>query len=86
MLMIPIPHSGVFRGVDGLDVARAVPGIVEITITAAPGRALLALPEGCTYLGFAFARAATPAEVEAALRAARACLEVRIASTLLTVS
>ena len=82
VLMIPIPRSGVFRGVGNLDAARAVPGIEEITITAIEGRDLLALPEGCSYLGFAFARSTSPGEVEAALRAAHRTLEIRIAASL----
>ena len=82
VLMIPITHTGVFRGVEGLDDARAVPGIAEITITAIEGRELHALPEGNSYLGFMFARAATPEAVESALRAAHAKLRVSIAAGL----
>ena len=82
VLMIPIPHSGVFRGIDGVDAAKSVPGIEEITITALAGRELLALPEGSSYLGFAFARGDDAAAVEAALRAAHGKLTVHIASTL----
>ena len=82
VLMLPIPRSGVFRGVDGVDAARAVPGIEEITITALPGRELLALPEGHAYLGFAIARGATPEQVEASLRAAQALLAPRIAESI----
>jgi hypothetical protein len=33
------------------------------------------LPEGASYLGFAFARGATPAEVESELRRAGSLLE-----------
>ena len=36
------------------------------------------LPEGASYLGFIFARAGTPAEVEQALREAHARLEFTI--------
>lgn len=83
VLMLPIPVSGVFRGVEGLDEARAVAGVEEITITALPGRELLALPEGSSYLGFAFARGDTPQEVETALRIAHSKLHVLIAFSLL---
>jgi biotin carboxylase len=85
VMMLPIPVSGVFRGVDGIDDAKAVGGIEEITITALPGRDLQALPEGSSYLGFVIARAAGPAEVESALREAHRRLTVRIASSLKTV-
>jgi hypothetical protein len=36
------------------------------------------LPEGDRYLGFIFARGPTPQTVEAALRQAEACLDVRL--------
>jgi hypothetical protein len=36
------------------------------------------LPRGDRYLGFIFAHAASPAEVEAALRSAHACLRFEI--------
>ena len=39
---------------------------------------LVPLPEGDSYLGFIFARGETPDEVEAALRAAHACLRFEI--------
>jgi biotin carboxylase len=61
VMMIPIPRVGVLRRVRGLDAARAVPGIVEATITATLGKPLVPLPEGNAYLGFLFARAGAPA-------------------------
>jgi biotin carboxylase len=78
VMMIPIPGAGRLVAVEGQDEARAVPGIESIEITAAPGGTIRPLPEGDSYLGFIFARGAEPAEVEAALRAAHACLRVRI--------
>jgi biotin carboxylase len=76
VMMLPIRQSGTLREVRGLDAARAVPGVSDVRITIAPGRPVVPLPEGDRYLGFAFARAETPAEVEAALRAAEGALEV----------
>ncbi|HYV19566.1 MAG TPA: ATP-grasp domain-containing protein [Verrucomicrobiae bacterium] len=78
VMMLPIPRSGRLVAVGGLDEARAVPGVEEITITATIGQPVEALPEGSAYLGFVFARADTPAEAEAALRAAHARLDIRI--------
>lgn len=78
VMMIPIPRSGVYRRVDGVGQAEAIPGIEEVRITAKPDQGLLALPEGATYLGFIFARTATPVEAEAAARAAHACLRFTI--------
>lgn len=56
VMMIPIPHAGVYRGVQGLEDARRVPGVEDIVITAKEGQELLPLPEGSTYLGFLFVR------------------------------
>lgn len=78
VMMIPIPASGILRGVDGLDAARAVPHITGIEITAPPGQLVAPPPEGAGYLGFLFSRAATPQQAEAALRAAHAALAVNI--------
>lgn len=78
VMMLPIPRTGTLVAVHGQDAARAVPGIVGLEITIHPGRPVVALPEGDRYLGFLFARGDTPEEVEGALRAAHACLEVAI--------
>ncbi len=78
VMMIPIPDSGILRGVDGLPAARAVPHVTAIDITAEPGQLLAPPPDGANYLGFIFSWAATPAEAEAALRAAHAALDIRI--------
>jgi hypothetical protein len=69
-MMIPIPRRGIFRRADGVDEARSVPGVDDIQITAKPDQRLVPLPEGASYLGFIFARAASAGEVDRALRAA----------------
>ena len=81
VMMLPIPRAGVLREVRGQDEARAVPGIVGLQITVAPGRRVQPLPEGDRYLGFCFARGDAPEVVEAALRAAHASLEVVVDDT-----
>jgi biotin carboxylase len=78
VMRIPVPASGILQGVDGIDVARAVPHITGIEITARPGELVAPPPESASYLGFIFSRAATPADAEAALRSAHAALGVRI--------
>jgi len=75
VMMIPIPKGGTLEETRGLEQARAVPGIEEITITAHPGKTLIPLPEGSSYLGFIVARAGDPESVERALREAHARLE-----------
>lgn len=76
VMMMPIPGRGIFRRVDGVDAARAVPGVVDIRITAKPDSLLVPLPEGKSYLGFIFASAETPTDAERALRMAHAGLRV----------
>ncbi|MEA3020875.1 MAG: hypothetical protein QOI47_2399, partial [Actinomycetota bacterium] len=78
VMMLPIPRSGTLREVSGRADALAVEGIAGLEITIPPGRPVQALPEGDRYLGFLFARADTPAAVEAALREASGLLAVRI--------
>jgi biotin carboxylase len=74
VLMIPIPAAGLLRSVAGIGEAKTVTGVEDVQITAKLNYPLVPLPEGESYLGFIFARGDTPAEVEAALRAAHACL------------
>ncbi|HTW02872.1 MAG TPA: hypothetical protein VMF87_21390, partial [Streptosporangiaceae bacterium] len=50
--------------------AEAVPGISGVTITIPPGGRVRPLPDGDQYLGFIFAEAATPGDVEKALTTA----------------
>jgi len=78
VLMVPIPASGTLRSVGGIEAAAALPGIEGVEITVLAGRPVRSLPDGDRYLGFAFARGEGPAEVEAALRAAHALLDVVI--------
>lgn len=78
VMMIPIPHGGILRGVSGVAEAQAVPGIDEVTITAPLNNRLVPLPEGESYLGFIFATGSTPDEVESALRQAHARLNFQI--------
>jgi biotin carboxylase len=78
VMMIPIPGSGILRGVRGIEDALRVPGIESVEITAPTGYELVPLPEGDAYLGFIFARGSDPATVEAALRTAHAQLHFQI--------
>jgi biotin carboxylase len=79
VMMLPIPRAGVLEAVRGQDAARAVPHVAGLEISIAPGRTVTPLPEGDRYLGFLFAKADTPEQVEAALRDAHARLDVEIA-------
>lgn len=82
VMMIPVPRSGIFEGVDGLDDAERVGGVTEIRITARLHDYVAAWPDGSSYLGFIFARATTPDAAEAELRAAHAKLHFKFAPRL----
>jgi hypothetical protein len=78
VMMIPIPARGVYRGVSGVDAARLVEGVDDVTITAKPDQLLVPLPEGASYLGFIFAHGGTSASVARSLRGAHARLQFAI--------
>jgi hypothetical protein len=70
VMMIPVPQSGIFQGLEGDEEARATSGVTSLEITARLHDFTAAWPEGSSYLGFLFARGAEPIEVERALREA----------------
>ena len=78
VMMIPIPSPGILEKVDGVEAARAVADIEEVTISIPVGETLVPVPEGDRYLGFIFARDGDPETVEAALREAHGRLTFTI--------
>jgi len=78
VLMIPTPETGTLAGVVGQEETLAIGGITGIDFTIRPGGKVVAPPEGDRYLGFVYARADTPDEVEAALRKASFNLQVQL--------
>ncbi|MGB6877292.1 MAG: ATP-grasp domain-containing protein [Candidatus Acidiferrales bacterium] len=82
VMMIPVPRSGIFERVEGLEDASRVSNITEIEITSRFKDYVAAWPEGASYLGFIFARAAEPAEAESALRQAHARLHFHFSARL----
>ena len=85
VMMLPIPRRGVYRGVQGLEDARAVKGIDDVRITAKPDAVIVPLPEGRSYLGFLFAHGPTAVAVERSLRDAHARLRFAIERELMVV-
>ena len=86
VMMMPVPHGGWYHSVSGVEQASAVAGIEEVIVTAKEGQLLIPLPEGSSYMGFIFARAESPEEVETALRRAHGELRFDIATVLRTFS
>lgn len=86
VMMIPVPAAGILVEVTGQASARAVAGVGGVEITIPAGQPVVPLPEGDRYLGFLFARAPTPEEVEQALRDAHGHLDFRIEPSLAEVA
>lgn len=82
VMMIPVPRSGIFEGVRGIEDAEKVHGVDEIRITARLHDYIAAWPEGSSYLGFIFAHGTAPEEAESALRAAHAKVQFDFAPRL----
>ena len=82
VMMIPVPRAGVFQAVSGLEMARAVPGVHDVAITAKRGEMMVPLPEGASYPGFIFAAGEEPGVVENALRSAHGELRFDILARL----
>jgi len=78
VMMIPIPAAGTLTHVAGIEMARAVAAIEDVTISIPLGGAVVPVPEGNRYLGFIFARADTQEAVTTALREAHRALEFTI--------
>jgi len=82
VMMIPIPREGIYVSTEGLEDARATPGIEDVIITAKQGQKLIPLPEGASYLGFIFANGDSTDTVERALRSSHQQLRFEIATGL----
>ncbi len=78
VMMIPIPRRGYYKGVSGLETARALPQVEDVVIAAKPDQLIEPLPESASYLGFIFARAEEPADAVEAVRRAHAALAFAI--------
>jgi len=74
VMMIPVPHGGVLRRVEGINAARAVEGVASVEIDVREGQRLTPWPEGGPYPGFIFALGDNTDRVEASLREAHAHL------------
>ena len=78
VMMIPIPRRGIYHGLEGVAAAQSVSGISDVAIAVQPGQIIAPPPDGSSYLGFIFSRAAKPADAEMALRTAHRLLHFDI--------
>ncbi len=81
VMMLPIREGGILRRVEGINRARAVPGVIDVEIDIREGQLLRPWPEGSAYPGFIFASGETSQDVETALRQAEAALRFVVAPT-----
>ena len=77
VMMLPIPgeRPGLLESVDGIDAARSLAGILDVSLTIPIGERVVPLPEGNRYLGFIFAHAGSADAVEQVLRNAYALMK-----------
>jgi L-aminoacid ligase-like protein len=78
--MLPVPASGVLRGVSGTADAAALAGVTGVELTIPVGQTVEALPEGDRYLGFVVARGEDAPAVESTLRRAWTLIQTEIES------
>jgi biotin carboxylase len=71
-------EEGELDGVTGLDEARAVPGVVAVDVTVAPGDPVPVLRSSWDRLGDVVTEAGTPADAEHAAAAAVAALHLKV--------
>ena len=75
VMMMPVPEAGVFKKVFGLEIARGMPFVEDIIVTAKRDQRFIPWPEGSSYPGFIFSRGGTAADVVTSLRNAHAALQ-----------
>ena len=77
VMMIPIPRAGILEQVGGIEAAKGVRGIDDVSVRSL-GTRVAPPPDGDAYLGFIFAHGESPGFVESALREAHALLDLQI--------
>ena len=78
VMMIPIPRSGMLRGIKGVTEAMTVPDVTGVEITAPLHQPILALPGRRPVSGIYLCAKHSPEEAEQALRTAHSRLEFEI--------
>jgi biotin carboxylase len=78
VMMVPVPKAGRYIGVNGVEQARSLPGIENVTIVAKPGQILHGFPEQGWYMGFILAKGSSQDEVVRSLNDAHSRLKFDI--------
>jgi ribosomal protein S18 acetylase RimI-like enzyme/formate-dependent phosphoribosylglycinamide formyltransferase (GAR transformylase) len=79
-LMLPVPGEGQLVALRGVDRARRVPGVTDVTEVGCPGDIIVPFPEQACYpVGFIGAAGATHEQVEDALAWASSSITVELA-------
>ncbi|HLX48871.1 MAG TPA: GNAT family N-acetyltransferase [Streptosporangiaceae bacterium] len=79
-MMLPVPGEGRLVALHGVDRARRVPGVTDVTEAGCPGDIIVPFPEqACYAVGFIGAAGATHEQVEDALAWAAASISVELA-------
>jgi biotin carboxylase len=78
VMMIPVPKSGRFVTVRGVDEARRVAGVSEVSIAVRAGQVISTFPEQGYYIGFILASGASADDVEQSLNMAHSLLTFEI--------
>lgn len=78
VLMVPTNEPGVLSGFEGEDLVRSLPGVTGIDWTITRGDRVVPPPDGDRYVGFVYARAGSPEEVEMTLTKAMHNLQVQL--------
>ena len=77
VIMSAIPRAGILKHVGGIEAAKGVRGIDDVSVRSL-GTRVAPPPDGDAYLGFIFAHGESPGFVESALREAHGLLALKI--------
>jgi len=78
VMMIPVPAKGLLVQVEGIETARNVEGVLDVTLRVRPGDMILTFPEQSCYIGFILAVGENPEQVQDTLLLAHSKLKLVI--------
>lgn len=72
------PQPGIFRGLDGMDAARAIPGIKQILVRRPVGSTIQTVRDNTAVIGFIYGAATDHKTLDSRLAAALAALHIQM--------